>query len=1203
MAEGKMYIYDGQTHDANASLLSTWLSDINDGGSADYFLNFDGYSSYPQNINGVTQAGGLKITRNPTNATVSDITSKMDPESSRYGLYASGDNQEYIFDFSSATINYFSIYLTDMDQAPSAEKNVTVTITFDDNSTETYITDYTKGGTSNDNEFFGIISWDKKIKKVSIKPEKGSEHGYDNLRYGSSSQPSGCFIGVRSVTPPTCSYVSNDIGYYDLSVRVSYQNISSGSTININGTNFTANGSGDQTFVLTNLPITGNGPDYVDVVITTSSCSKTISEAYVKPAWVSFSSYLLSNCYQVSGNDVVDISMTVKYHSTVVDYGYILSGDYSGSSDVNVKTWNVSAVPANGSLFEVFAKVDKYATRACYDTLSLNPSCTPPDSSTICGDVFFDENGNGVFDGTDAYQANIGIEIYEDDNCNGVIDASDALLTTELTGVSGAFSTKVPYISGTQCYTGKIKTSALPSSFILTLPATDTVQIKMKNESRCVLHFAYDTLLVNKLCGKLFEDLNQNTVFDSSDMGLGNVTVKLFRDADCNSSTSGSNDTLIASTLTNSAGDYEFFTQYLGGTQCYKITYDTTQLPSSAIPTSSTKLFVSLSSGGNVNCDNNFTYEKTDCSGLSSITGTVFIDANVDGTMQPNENGQYNVLVNLYEDVNKNGSFDAGTDTFLNSTRTDANGEYAFYPYFNPVQATSDCYMVSSSTDDAEETSSGSMDLTSNQLQVANKWCSMRFQNVAIAKGTTIDSATIKFSAYASDATSISVNIFGEDTANSLTYTSTNGNISVRNLTSNSVSWTPTAWTTDDIHYTPNIGTVLTEILSNSSWSSGNSLSIIMERMGTTDQRQARTYDNSTTLAPELCLYYNQNSEKRYLIIVDSTTMPAGKTMTTSAVQTATFTCKNQVDSLNNFGFKLDTSGINMIIGNVFEDANNNGVNNSGEDSVSNIRIYLYADNNCDGVIDNLATPLDSSITDKDGMFRFYLGNGVLGCFISALDYTTLPPSYTVTTQDTSRFQFSTYGNIKTYPSYGIYTPPLPVTFIFVHASIIQNNGCEVSWATAMEENTQYFEIQRAIESDEFEIVNTIGASFYSTQLTNYSYLDETIPPFAKNISYRICAVDVDGSVMYSNIVYASVSNKNDNIKIWPNPVTDYIMIEPGNKRRGTLEIVDLSGRIIAKYTIENSFNTLDLTSLPTGSYTASFIDNFGNQQTFKFIK
>jgi uncharacterized repeat protein (TIGR01451 family) len=61
-----------------------------------------------------------------------------------------------------------------------------------------------------------------------------------------------------------------------------------------------------------------------------------------------------------------------------------------------------------------------------------------------------------------------------------------------------------------------------------------------------------------------------------------------------------------------------------------------------------------------------------------SIGNLVFLDRNSDGTFNGSDTGIQNVQVDLYNDVNGNGTFQSGTDTLVTSVNTNTTGNYLF---------------------------------------------------------------------------------------------------------------------------------------------------------------------------------------------------------------------------------------------------------------------------------------------------------------------------------------------------------------------------------------------------------------------------------------------------------------------------------------------------------------------------------------------
>ena len=143
---------------------------------------------------------------------------------------------------------------------------------------------------------------------------------------------------------------------------------------------------------------------------------------------------------------------------------------------------------------------------------------------------------------------------------------------------------------------------------------------------------------------------------------------------------------------------------------------------------------------------------------------------------------------------------------------------------------------VAASTDDAEEKPSGSMSLTSSDLELvfdgSDQTVGMRFNAVTIPPGAAITNAYIQFQVDEANSEVTSLVIEGEATDNAITFSSSSGNISSRGRTASYVSWSPVPWTTVGLagpdQQTPNIASIIQEIVNRPGWSSGNSLVVII---------------------------------------------------------------------------------------------------------------------------------------------------------------------------------------------------------------------------------------------------------------------------------------------------------------------------------------------------------------------------------------
>ncbi len=168
---------------------------------------------------------------------------------------------------------------------------------------------------------------------------------------------------------------------------------------------------------------------------------------------------------------------------------------------------------------------------------------------------------------------------------------------------------------------------------------------------------------------------------------------------------------------------------------------------------------------------------------------------------------------------------------------------------------------VSLSSDDAEEWVSNSrVRLTSSDLEMFDEGgkapiraVGVRFQGVAIPWGATVTNAYVQFQVDEVHSLTTEVMIRAEASDDAATFANTAGNISSRSLTGESESWMPEPWLQKDAagsaQRTPNIASVIQEIVSRPGWAANNALAIIVEGSG---QRVARSFDKLPSAAPKL---------------------------------------------------------------------------------------------------------------------------------------------------------------------------------------------------------------------------------------------------------------------------------------------------------------------------------------------------------------
>ena len=169
------------------------------------------------------------------------------------------------------------------------------------------------------------------------------------------------------------------------------------------------------------------------------------------------------------------------------------------------------------------------------------------------------------------------------------------------------------------------------------------------------------------------------------------------------------------------------------------------------------------------------------------------------------------------------------------------------------------------SSDSAEEYISGEinrfssdMELTFDNSNTGQQILGMRFSELGIPAEATIQQAYIQFVADETDISQASsLTIWGESSAQAAAYTNADQNVSQRQKTGSQVSWSFADWTQKDvatrIHRTPDISSIVQEIVNIAGWSDDNALSFILSGQGS---QTAERYIHCDRSAPRLWVEY-----------------------------------------------------------------------------------------------------------------------------------------------------------------------------------------------------------------------------------------------------------------------------------------------------------------------------------------------------------
>lgn len=144
-------------------------------------------------------------------------------------------------------------------------------------------------------------------------------------------------------------------------------------------------------------------------------------------------------------------------------------------------------------------------------------------------------------------------------------------------------------------------------------------------------------------------------------------------------------------------------------------------------------------------------------------------------------------------------------------------------------------------SDDVEEQANGFISVNSSDLELVDDYgnlqtVGLRFNHLQIPQGVTITGAWLQFTADEISAGPCNLNIQAHATGDAAPFTEEPQNISSRPLTTTSVNWQPESWDligeAGPRQKTPNLATVLQEILNRPDWAAGNSVAFIISGTG-----------------------------------------------------------------------------------------------------------------------------------------------------------------------------------------------------------------------------------------------------------------------------------------------------------------------------------------------------------------------------------
>lgn len=179
-------------------------------------------------------------------------------------------------------------------------------------------------------------------------------------------------------------------------------------------------------------------------------------------------------------------------------------------------------------------------------------------------------------------------------------------------------------------------------------------------------------------------------------------------------------------------------------------------------------------------------------------------------------------------------------------------------------------YVDNDDRDAEERISDGDMSRGSNDLEMAYdpldrpdrglQIIGLRFNDVTIPVGSTINSAKIRFRSDNDDSGATSLIIYGELANDADGFSRDDHDLSDRTPTTATVSWSPGAWSNNNYYETVDISTIIQEIVNQAGYAGDDLVIMIKPGAGCTDsdcRRRADSRDETSSSAPRLEIDYS----------------------------------------------------------------------------------------------------------------------------------------------------------------------------------------------------------------------------------------------------------------------------------------------------------------------------------------------------------
>ncbi|MEN9953025.1 MAG: hypothetical protein RLZZ520_1293 [Bacteroidota bacterium] len=176
----------------------------------------------------------------------------------------------------------------------------------------------------------------------------------------------------------------------------------------------------------------------------------------------------------------------------------------------------------------------------------------------------------------------------------------------------------------------------------------------------------------------------------------------------------------------------------------------------------------------------------------------------------------------------------------------------------------------------------------------------------------------------------------------------------------------------------------------------------------------------------------------------------------------------------------------------------------------------------------------------------------------------------------------------------------LPMEWIdFQVKSTTTSNQVQLNWKIVENRAHKGYFIEYSYNGNTWEDLGYVTGNGRTDGEATYSYTMGKV--FSGTVFFRVKQLELNGSANYSTVKKVNLNSSID-LKVWPNPATDLIQINTGNKT-GKASIIDASGRAVKSIVLSAGINRISVNDLNRGLYMVTFNSNQGEIVHARFLK